>query len=755
MVLTRAQRAQAKDMPSSSPPKSSLLKAPVRRGRPKKTEEESASKPAPKAVAPKPAHKEVAPKSAPLKSSVSKASTSARIATTKASAAKTVAPKSTRTTAAPKEKTKIDETEVSKETIVENKVVTKTIAPKTKEENTEKKASKETAVKKAPTAKSTGPRTLAIKTPSLKASTIRKPAVPKRATKTSKTEKVADPAEDDEDELAMDKKQVEVQDCTRMEEKKEIQITLHTNAVREEPAEDTMAASSMMSPSKIPLSALAIAQPTPIKLPIFSQNKVLGSLRKPVVSSVLFASPAKPKAVAEHEPTDLGSPKRPNAFEEAAGLAKSPIRPNNTSEQSASQDSTAAEAPAGISQTPIRPAHTPARPHFNQSLVKPEQTAMISHSPVRPNTAMKRSVLSQSTSISDKPSGISQTPIRPNVSIGQDIFKQSLSQSVRAPDFTQSTNKRAAIPFSDSVLVPAKRLRTSFSMPVLDLGVPKQVASNRSGSPISPVKSSMRSPEKHRSPKKVSWHQSPRPQPVVEEEPPEKTTGPLDGLVFFLDVNNTEGVDANKLFAPLIEQLGGEVVPDWTSNSMGVTHVVFMNGEMRTLEKIVATNGQVHCVNISWVLDCERENTRLNEKEFKYAIDLTRIPGLITPKTSHTYNSLATPVPSRTPAAPPPSQRHFDFAPSTPAREPLGLMIRTPGYFKPKTPASVGMGSVDPVDWDDKENVSPESTSPLLQKTCPPKQVNKSLFGFDEAVTPFENRLLFARRKSVEGVSGA
>lgn len=151
---------------------------------------------------------------------------------------------------------------------------------------------------------------------------------------------------------------------------------------------------------------------------------------------------------------------------------------------------------------------------------------------------------------------------------------------------------------------------------------------------------------------------------------------------------------------------------------------------------------------------CERENAHLNEKEFKYAIDLTRIPGLITPKTSSTYNSLATPIPSRTPAAPPPSLRHFDFVPTTPAREPLGIMIKTPGYFKPKTPASVGMGIVSPTDWDDKENVSPESNSPLMQKTCPPKQQNKSLFTLDEAVTPFKNRLLLARRRSVDGVSG-
>lgn len=598
MVLTRAQRAQAKDMPPASPPKSSLLKAPVRRGRPKKTEEDPAPNPAPKAVAPKSVPKVVAPKTAPLKSSVSKASTSARTATTKASTAKTIVPKSTKTTAAPKTGVETGEKERNAK-----KAEIKTVVPKEKDETTAKKARKEIVVRKAPTTKSTGPKTLAIKTASLKASTAKKPPVPKRATKTLRADKVADPAEDDEDELAMHKKQVEVQDFATIQETKEISITAHHDTMREELPEDTMAASSIMSPSKIPLSALAIAQPTPLKLPMLSPSKFLGSLRKPVVSSVLFASPIKPRAATEHEPTDLGSPKRPNAVEEIVGIDKSPVRPNVASGNPAGQGSMAAEESAGISRTPIRPAHTPARPHFSQSIAKTEHHTMISQSPVRPNTAIKRSVLSQSTSIPEKPAGISQTPIRPNASMGQNIFKQGLSQSVRAPDFTQSTNKRAAVPFSDSALVPAKRLRTSLFMPELNLGSSKQASSNRSGSPPSHVKSSMRSPEKQRSPKKVSWHQSPEPQPVLEEEPAGKTAGPLDGLVFFLDVNNTEGVDSNKLFAPLIEQLGGDVIPDWTSNSMGVTHVVFMNGEMRTLEKIVATNGHVHCVNISWVLE--------------------------------------------------------------------------------------------------------------------------------------------------------
>ncbi|QDS69029.1 hypothetical protein FKW77_009672 [Venturia effusa] len=754
MVLTRAQRAQANDMPPEPPSQSSLLKAPVRRGRPKKTDAEQAPRPAPKPAAPKPASNEDASKTGPLKSSVSKASTSARTATTKSSAAKTIAPKTTRTTAAPKASTDEIEVEASKKTVVK-KATTRTLAPKEKENPSEIKAQKETLVKKASAAKSTGPKTLTIKTASLKASIPKKPPVPKRATKTSKAVKVAE-SEDDEDELAMDKKQVEVQDFAMTQVSKEVSTTTHTYTAREEPVEDTMVASAAVGPSKIPLSALAIAQPTPVKLPRLSPSKVVGSVRKPVVSSVLFASPAKPKAAIEHVPSDLGSPKRAKGFEETIGLAKSPVRPNAISEQPAGQDPFVAEEAAGIFRSPVRPAPTPARPCFSQSTTKAEKTTMISQSPVKPNTAMKRGVLSQSTSILEKPAGICQTPIRPSAIAGQNLFKQSLSQSAKAPNFTVSTSKRSAVPLSDSVLVPAKRLRTSLSMPALDFGLPKQTSSIRSGSPLSPVKSSMRSPEKQRSPKKVSWHQSPPRQPVMAEEPAEQTGGPLDGLVFFLDVNNTEGVDSNKLFAPLVEQLGGEVVSDWTSNSMGVTHVVFMNGEMRTLEKIVATNGKVHCVNISWVLDCEREHTHLDEKEFKYAIDLTRIPGLITPKSSYSYNSLATPIASRTPAAPPPSHRHFTFAPTTPAREPLGMIIKTPSYFAPKTPASVGLGNVSPAEWDDKENVSPETNSPLLQKTCPPKQQSKSLFSLDNAVTPFGKRLAFVRRRrSFEGGFGA
>jgi hypothetical protein len=107
---------------------------------------------------------------------------------------------------------------------------------------------------------------------------------------------------------------------------------------------------------------------------------------------------------------------------------------------------------------------------------------------------------------------------------------------------------------------------------------------------------------------------------------------------------------------------------------------------------------------------------------------------------------------SRTPAAPPPQ------APETPGayRQPLGIssgfMIKTPAYLAskptPGPPPSVGVGAVPE---EDKENVSPSTdNSPLAQKTCPPKQMGKSLLGVESLGSPLKNRLLLARRKSAE-----
>jgi hypothetical protein len=125
---------------------------------------------------------------------------------------------------------------------------------------------------------------------------------------------------------------------------------------------------------------------------------------------------------------------------------------------------------------------------------------------------------------------------------------------------------------------------------------------------MSPYKSSLRSPAKKPgfSPKKsVTFRHPdpPTPAPVEVVEAVQRPPGVLDGLVFFLDLVNQQGTDSNYLFAPLVEEMGGECVVQWTSNALPVTHVAFMNGDVRTLEKVVASNGEVQCVNISWLLE--------------------------------------------------------------------------------------------------------------------------------------------------------
>lgn len=119
---------------------------------------------------------------------------------------------------------------------------------------------------------------------------------------------------------------------------------------------------------------------------------------------------------------------------------------------------------------------------------------------------------------------------------------------------------------------------------------------------LSPRKSSLKSPEKKslESPKKtVTWQQ------LTQKNTPTTKIEDLvlQGTVFFVDVRGSDGSDASNLFVPLLEELGASCVPQWTSNNMDLTHVLFKDGEKRTLEKVVASNGMVKCVNIGWALE--------------------------------------------------------------------------------------------------------------------------------------------------------
>ena len=77
----------------------------------------------------------------------------------------------------------------------------------------------------------------------------------------------------------------------------------------------------------------------------------------------------------------------------------------------------------------------------------------------------------------------------------------------------------------------------------------------------------------------------------------------LEGAVFFVDVNSAEGADAGDLFIPLLTELGATCVPRWQNSLEGVTHVLFKDGQRRTLEKVSDSDGRIKCVNLGWALE--------------------------------------------------------------------------------------------------------------------------------------------------------
>jgi hypothetical protein len=272
------------------------------------------------------------------------------------------------------------------------------------------------------------------------------------------------------------------------------------------------------------------------------------------------------------------------------------------------------EAPTPSSPTKLpRPVTSPTKPvsPIKSSLLssvqglgsirKPAMSGALLASPTKPglmapppaNPAMiMASPVCFNTSIHDFAT-IPGSPRRPGSSGSDNCSAGSAASTPKRPRTDESTH-----------IISPKRLRTSISMPAL--GSPQRSQSSTSDSPPSPAKSSMRSPEKRPniSPKKVSWHQTPpHPATLQEKTPPPKQPGILEDCVFFLDINSLTGANQNSLFVGLIKELGGVSVQEWTHNNMGITHVLFMNGEMRTLEKVLASNGEVFCVSLGWLLE--------------------------------------------------------------------------------------------------------------------------------------------------------
>ncbi|CAG8888265.1 unnamed protein product [Penicillium egyptiacum] len=234
----------------------------------------------------------------------------------------------------------------------------------------------------------------------------------------------------------------------------------------------------------------------------------------------------------------------------------------------------------------------------------------------------------------------------------------------------------------------------------------------------------------------------------------------LHGAVVHVDVHTTEGEDASGIFVELLQQMGARCVKSWSWNPrsslspvdgvepkdlrVGITHVVYKDGGLRTLEKVKKAAGLVKCVGVGWVLDCERENQWLDETP--YAVDSSIIPRggakrrkSMEPRALSNVNGTIvriseSPTPSgggrRSGVHPgavegfrkitPPT--HQQEMPSTPPQQSSADSYQfpaTPGYNFANLDA-IGMSPATPGFLGNR--------SKLVQQSCPPKQINRGLF---------------------------
>ncbi|KAI6783160.1 uncharacterized protein J7T54_000662 [Emericellopsis cladophorae] len=266
----------------------------------------------------------------------------------------------------------------------------------------------------------------------------------------------------------------------------------------------------------------------------------------------------------------------------------------------------------------------------------------------------------------------------------------------------------------------------------------------------------------------------------------------LKGAVVFVDVHTSEGADASGIFVELLTQMGARCRKHWdwnpdgssnnecTSHKIGITHVVFKDGGKRTLEKVRRTKGLVQCVGVSWVLDCERDNTWLDERS--YLADTGLVPrGGARRRRSMEPRALAnmngtlvdngSTSKGTSPRTPSPSKRRESTQwMHTPSDQGLegeqddiewSKFILTP---VPKTPApdavaraAAALAADDSITEsdDDASCGSPMDHEALLMRTCPPKtRPLRDLTGSSPLKNMLDEhamqRLMAARRRSMQ-----
>lgn len=280
-----------------------------------------------------------------------------------------------------------------------------------------------------------------------------------------------------------------------------------------------------------------------------------------------------------------------------------------------------------------------------------------------------------------------------------------------------------------------------------------------------------------------------------QKDTPKKSI--LRGAVVYVDVHTSEGEDASGIFIDLLTEMGAKCVRTWSWNprgsdspsvkdatpaKVGITHVVFKDGGVRTLEKVRQAANLVKCVGVGWVLDCERENKWLDETN--YLVDCSIIPRggakrrkSMEPRAVTNINGSITPASSSSGYGAGANRRRssrYSLAAAAAARRRETLEFNKPAMSPPPSngesfltrlsPEREGSAPKTPTastpykfDFEAMSPVTPyypsSAKSPLVQQTCPPKQTRRGLFDVqdehEERISDLRAKLEAARRKSL------
>jgi hypothetical protein len=348
---------------------------------------------------------------------------------------------------------------------------------------------------------------------------------------------------------------------------------------------------------------------------------------------------------------------------------------------------------------------TPA--HIKAPMTPRRALAELPDYPTTPSLALEAALQEEITRSVKKQT---PSPVR-YPALKNDSFE--LEEPSEIADISEVTevSELGEVPVVDTTVEPSPFV----TRPTVQLAPLKLAPTFAAPEPASPKKSALRSPQKvmdAKTPKKtVAWTDV-----QADESDLFLYDGILQGMVFYVDVTSN-GREQNFLFRGLLEDLGAKVVQDISHASL--SHILFKDGSMSTLEKCLESKGAIKCVNVGWVLDSESNKKRMDEEH--YLVDLS-------------VAKPATPLP--TTAA----------KPFTPFKTPSKYALPPSSQCKmPSTPTS---SEFDRSFNDDKENCEvgmffDNDKSPLAPRTAPIKK-SSFLFGRSAIKTPSKSIFLGA-----------